>query len=192
MEGSGLSAGDILALTKGSDGTFGQNWIWIIGLLIIAGIFGGGFGGFGFGNNGSALTQAELQAGLYNQTTDRNLSDIRDAIAGVNASVLTTACNTDKEIMQNRYDNQLAIANSNSMMQNCCCEIKTAIHAEGEATRALITENTIQALRDEVAGYRETLSNANQSQNLLNAIGTWRANPPYPYYGAYPYGTTIA
>ena len=31
------------------------------------------------------------------------------------------------------------------------CEITTAIHAEGEATRALINDNTMQALRDKLA-----------------------------------------
>ena len=30
----------------------------------------------------------------------------------------------------------------------CCCDVKTAIHAEGEATRALINANTMQELRD--------------------------------------------
>lgn len=35
------------------------------------------------------------------------------------------------------------------MNQNTC-DITTAIHAEGEATRALIQSNEIQALRDKV------------------------------------------
>jgi hypothetical protein len=41
------------------------------------------------------------------------------------------------------------------------CEITTAIHAEGEATRALITENTIQALRDKLEDRDRALQAAN-------------------------------
>jgi hypothetical protein len=62
----------------------------------------------------------------------------------------------------------MQIAENRFAAQNCCCEtnrnidavryeaqkntcdITTAIHAEGEATRALIRENEIQALRDKV------------------------------------------
>lgn len=41
-------------------------------------------------------------------------------------------------------------AMSAQMNQNAC-DITTAIHAEGEATRALIHTNEIQALRDKVS-----------------------------------------
>ena len=47
MAEGGMSAGDVLALTRGNNDMFGGNWGGIIGLLIIAGIFGGGLFGFG-------------------------------------------------------------------------------------------------------------------------------------------------
>jgi len=57
------------------------------------------------------------------------------------------------------------------------CEITTAIHAEGEATRALITENTIQALRDKLEDKDRELLAANfqisqgaQNAYLIDAI----------------------
>ena len=64
------------------------------------------------------------------------------------------------------YGIQGALAENRFAAQNCCCEtnrnidavryegaqntcaITTAIHAEGEATRALINANTMQELRD--------------------------------------------
>ena len=51
----------------------GLDWSGLIGLLIIAGIFGYG-NGFGFGGNnaGTALGLADIQASLYNQTQDSN------------------------------------------------------------------------------------------------------------------------
>ena len=57
------------------------------------------------------------------------------------------------------------------------CEITNAIHAEGEATRALINANTIQELRDKLeARDREVmtrdfqLSQLAQNQYLVNEI----------------------
>ena len=57
------------------------------------------------------------------------------------------------------------------------CEITTAIHNEGEATRALINANTMQALRDKLADRDRELMTANfqlsqQAQNayLINEI----------------------
>ena len=57
------------------------------------------------------------------------------------------------------------------------CDITTAIHAEGEATRALINANTMQELRDKLADKDRELMTANfqlsqQAQNayLINEI----------------------
>ena len=51
MNGNGgLSAGDVLALSKNNDGIFGgEGFAGIIMLLIVAGLFGGS--GFGWGKN---------------------------------------------------------------------------------------------------------------------------------------------
>ena len=57
------------------------------------------------------------------------------------------------------------------------CDITSAIHAEGEATRALINANTVQALRDKLEDKDRALLTANfqlsqQAQNayLINEI----------------------
>lgn len=49
MTGNGLSAGDVLALSKDNDGFLGDGIWGIIMLLIIAGLFSGN--GFGCGNS---------------------------------------------------------------------------------------------------------------------------------------------
>ena len=153
MTNTGLTAGDIMALTKDNDGFLEGNGIIILILFFL--IFG--FNGWG-NRNGSALTQAELQAGLYNQTTDRNLSDIR-----------TAQCNTDMLINNASYNSLIQSKELSAQLANCCCEnrlgianlgaqinqntcdVVTAIHAEGEATRQLIQTNEIQSLRDKVS-----------------------------------------
>ena len=65
------------------------------------------------------------------------------------------------------------------------CEITTAIHQEGELTRGLITQNTIQDLRDRLADRDRDLVEANnqisqynQTQYLVNILKP-RAIPSY-------------
>ena len=74
------------------------------------------------------------------------------------------------------------------------CDITTAIHAEGEATRALINANTVQALRDKLEDKDRALLTANfqlsqQAQNayLINEIRPC-ARPAY--ITCSPYTTT--
>ena len=74
------------------------------------------------------------------------------------------------------------------------CEITTAIHAEGEATRALINANTMQDLRDKLADRDRELQTANfqLSQHTQNAtlISTLRPFPQPAYITCSPYQST--
>lgn len=174
MNSTGLTAGDILALTRDKEGVFGGDGVGFIILLFIFiwAVFGGN--GFGFGGNaGNALTQAELQAGLYNQTVDRNLADIR-----------TAQCNTDMLINNTNYNNLLQSKDLSAQMAECCCSVKGAIHAEGEATRAMIQNDKIEQLRDQVFASNLALSNANLANTVINAV---RPTPTPAYLTCSPY-----
>lgn len=184
--------------------TMSLDWGGIIGLLVIAGVFGGGL----WGNNGNYANNIE------NRFIERD-------IFNTNSNVLTSACSTQKEVLENKYNlgsqiqenrftnaiqttelqglinaNQLS---ANAMMQNCCCELKTAIHSEGEATRALIQNNTIQELRDKVAdkdrellatglSYGNTITANNVGDRILGNLGRY---VPYAGYNPYYTGTTL-
>lgn len=70
-----------------------------------------------------------------------------------------------------------AIANLAAENYRNTCEIATAIHNEGEATRALITENSIQALRDKLADKDRDILYANlqlsqkeQNETLIDVL----------------------
>lgn len=56
-----------------------------------------------------------------------------------------------RQIAECCCDNRLATANLSAQMDRQTCDITSAIHAEGEATRALMQTNEIQALRDKVS-----------------------------------------
>ena len=71
------------------------------------------------------------------------------------------------------------------------CEITNAVHAEGEATRALINSNTMQALRDKITEKDQELQTANfqLSQQAQNAtlISALRPFPQPAYITCSPY-----
>ena len=189
MNGNGLSAGDIMALTKDNNGLFGDGIWGIIMLLIIAGLFGGN--GFGFGGANGAVTEEYIA----NQFTQRDIFNNQTAmLEGNNAltrdilenrfNCSQNACNTQKEIIQNRYDNALQTQTLSAQMSNCCCDLKTAIHAEGEATRNMIQEDKIQQLRDQVYASNLALNNANLANQIINSVRPFPA-PSYPVSSPY-------
>jgi hypothetical protein len=180
---SELTTSDVLAMTKTNDGNgiFGGN---ATGFLIILILFflTGNWGG----NNSSvqgALTRAELYDGLNSQNTFSEFRSLQNEVtngfsnvsqnlcsgfSGVNQSI-NNALATSTLAMNNGFNGvQSAIADSNYRMADCCCQIKSAIHDEGEQTRALIQANTIQDLRDKVADKdREILSAGITASQLL-------------------------
>ena len=170
-----LSASDVMALTKDNDGFGG------VGLIILLFIFliGIGGNGFGFGNNAStALSLADIQASLYNQTQDSNSRQTQNQVAMVNDTVLN-----------NKYDNAVLIKDLSNQVSNSVAGLGNLIAEQGNQTRALIQSNYIselsdklQTTRDELSNVRQTsvLTNAinNQTNEILNAQGRYYLNPP--------------
>lgn len=90
----------------------------------------------------------------------------REGIAENRFAAQQCCCETNRNIDSVRFD-----------MSKGFCDVAGAIHAEGEATRALINANTIQELRDKLeARDREVLvrdfqlSQLAQNQYLVNEI----------------------
>ena len=206
---SGLSAGDIMALTKNSDGLFGDGIWGIIMLLIIAGLFSGN--GFGFGNRGNGVVANDTLLGE---------EFVKRDIFNTNQNVSNTACQTQKEVLENRYncsqnanvtqkeilqtrydtslglasiDKDLLLGNQTlqAQLSSCCCDLKTAIHSEGEATRSLMQQDKIDQLREQVSATNQALNNTNLANTVINSVRPFPI-PSYsvtsPYVGLYnPY-----
>lgn len=153
------SLADIRAATGAEENGWGGGGAWWIIILFLF-MFGMGGGGWGWGNRGNdALTRAEMQQGFDTQEITRKLDGLSygmcDGFYAQNTTMLngfacvTSAvrdaqfaaqqccCETNRNIDAVRYD-----------AQKNTCDITTAIHAEGEATRALIQKNEMQNLRD--------------------------------------------
>ena len=147
----------------------GLDWSGLIGLLIIAGIFGYG-NGFGFGGNNGALTTAEMQMGLYNQTTDNAIRGLSGQIASVNDAVLT-----------DKYDNALLMKDVSNQLSNSIAGIGNLVTQENQATRNMIMQNKIDSLADQITVLRGENSNLKQNEYLLSQLATTAPKPPCYY-----------
>lgn len=174
--GSGLSASDVLALTRGNDDMFGGIGGFILLFIFLMAISGNGFG-FG-GNTSTALGLADIQASLYNQTQDANSRQIQNSIAAVTDTVLN-----------NKYDNAVLIKDLSNQMSNSVAAIGNQIANQTATITNLFNQQTIDGLRDKLAVTRDELSNTRQTQvitdaintqtsEILNAQGRYYMNPP--------------
>lgn len=136
---STYSLSDIAAAT-GNEGMMGGGSWWVILLFLV--LFGaGGMGGFG---GRQAATTDELSAGF-------NFSGVNNKLDAIAASVTSEGRATDNAICQLGYQTLDQTSKLSAQLAECCCNTQQAIHAEGEATRAMIRENEIQTLRDQVS-----------------------------------------
>ena len=163
--------------------TMGLDWSGLIGLLIIAGIFGFG-NGFGFnGGTGTALGLADIQASLYNQTQDSNSRAIAASIANVNDTVLT-----------GKYDNALLMKDVSNQLSNSIAGLSNQISNQTNAILGAMNENVINDLRDKLAVTRDELSNQRQTAQITeNILSNLAITAPKPscYYNPYGCGSSL-
>lgn len=183
-----------MALTRNND-IFGGNWGGIIGLLIIAGIFGGGMFGFG-GNN--VYGDEFIKRDVFNTNSNVLTTGYENQIKTLDAkydnaiNTLSQSNNIQKEVLENRYQTSLGFANQQADNFRCCCEIKGLITEDGEKTRALITANRIADLEKELNQAQGIIANTAQTQNILNSLGNYYPKIGVNPYSVYGFGTTIA
>lgn len=168
----------------------GGYWIWIILLFLL---FGGNWGNNGNMQNDELMNQEFIKRDLFN--TNQNVS--------------SQGFQNSRDILESRYTTQLGLQNLGQQNQECCCatqraidgvntqgfkntcDITTAIHSEGEATRALINANTMQELRDKLADRDRDLLTANfqlsQQAQSANIINTLQPTPKPAYLTCSPY-----
>lgn len=189
------SLADIAAATNSHDGIFGGDSSGFIVLILFLIMLSGG-NGFGWGGNGNgALTRAELAQGFADNTVVRKLDGITqglcDGFYAQNTTMLQGFNTIGSQLAENRF-----------AQQNCCCEtnrnidsvkyenaqntcaIIHAIQADGDKTRAQMTQSEIQALRDKLADTRLELSQVNQNATIIGALQPV-AKPAYQVMSPY-------
>ena len=154
----------------------GLDWSGLIGLLIIAGIFGFG-NGFGFGGNGTAnaFAYSDLQNSLYAQSQD---NAIRSLAQG--------QCAITDTILSNKYDNAVLVKDLSNQLSNSVAAIGNQIANQTTTLTNMFNQQTIDDLRDKLQTTRDSLSNQIQTaqitENILGNLATTAPKPPC-YYG---------
>ena len=194
MDGYNMTPADMRAVTDGNrdyDGLgMGGGWMWIIVLFLF--LFGFGGGGM-WGNRGQGLTQMEMQQGFDTQEIVRKLDGINyglcDGFYAQNTTMLNGFAGVTTAVRDAQFAAQQCCCETNRNIdavryeaQKNTCDITTAIHAEGEATRALIQQNEMQALRDKVSELQLAQSQCAQNAYLTGTLRPYPV-PAYPVCG---------
>lgn len=169
-----------------NDGFGGGSFMYIFGLLILLGLFNGGFGGFGTNNAGVEAVQADVNRGFDNQNLQAQTRDILSAVTNGTAQsvaatnqtfhdTLTVLNDKYSEIARDIANVQVAQAQALANQNQCCCDTKMLIQETSAQNRydnamntAAINANTtaqIQSIKDMMAQDKiEAL------QNQINAL----------------------
>lgn len=187
-----MSLSDIAAVmpknTTDHDGFLEGNGIIILILFFL--IFGFG----GWGNNGNGNLSADMQRGFDTQAVISKLDGLTTGLCDTayeNARLIeqNTVTNmqgfnqTQMGMMQGFNGIQDSINNLSHQMEQCCCDLKTQMMQDKYET---LNRDYQQALA--------AISNATQTQNILNSLGRYVTNPPcfggYGNFYGYP-GATL-
>ena len=159
-----MSAADLAAVcgnngNRNNDGMFGNDWAWIIILLLFGWGGRGGYGGFGGGNGGynqpividagrsggccsPCATQADLAAGFNNSAVLSNLNDLQlgqagiqqtlcQGFNGVNTAILQGFNGVDNAVCNLGYNVQSGFNGLSRQIADCCCDTRGAIKDVG-------------------------------------------------------------
>lgn len=146
----------------GNNGIFGNDWAWIVILLLFGyggrgfGGFGGFGGGFGGGCGSPCATQADLAAGFNN-------SAVLSGINGIDSALCQGFNGINTAILQNGYNTQGAINGLSHQLSDCCCATQRAIDGVKyeNATNTCAIQNTIQNTT------RDVIDNANANSRAI-------------------------
>ena len=190
----------------GMNGMWNNPFIYLVWMFMARSFNGNGWGeGYGPGMAGLATaagqyaTQADIQRAFDTNSILQKLDGVTyglsDGFYAVNTSNLQGFNGIQRDLCAGFNSVNGNIAENRFAAQQCCCEtnrnidnvrfegskntteITNAIHAEGEATRALINANTMQELRDrleardrDILARDFQLSQLAQNQYLVNTI----------------------
>jgi len=162
---------------NGNSSVFGSDWLGAF--LIIAILFGGGWG-FG-GNRGAApyvATKEYVMESVNNQGIQNQLQQIALSSANNNYETAQRINDQTGMLQQQMFAHQLneesrfgelrsKLDQLGAQMEQCCCSIKTQ----------MLQDKYDEAIRELNKAYTDK-SNSEQSAYLLSVMGKWVANAP--------------
>lgn len=136
---SELSAADVAAVVgnnngRNNDGMFGNDWAWIVILLLFGwgrNGFGGYGGGYGAGASAPCATQADVRAAVDQQTLiskiDQQTYGMADSFTSLNNTLNNNFRGIDNAICTLGYQGAQHANNLSAQMASCCCDTRAAI-----------------------------------------------------------------
>ena len=206
-----MSPADMAAVmgtnNRGNDAFGGYGADMIIWLIVIAAIFNGGFGFGGWGGNGGfnspagqgALTRTDIDAALSTKGIESGITGIGTQLCNgfnsLSAQLADCCCSTKSavadvnynlaaqtNILQNTVNN-----NGNAIQQALNSGFRDVIDAQNAGTQRIVdlfTQDKIQSLQTELQSAQLQLSNAAQTNNIVNALRPTPI-PSYPVLSPY-------
>ena len=170
-----MTPADIAAVcgnNRNNDGMFGNDWAWIV-ILLLFGWGGRGFGGFGGGYGAGAgcgapcATQADVRSAVDQQTLisklDQQTYGLADSTYALNNTITNGFHGVDNAVCNLGYNVQSGFNGLSAQMAQCCCDTRAAISDvkytianEGCDTRHAIYNST-----------RDIIDNANANSRAI-------------------------
>ena len=198
-ENSGLSIGDVAALSNGGLGGLGGDLSGLIYLAVIFAMFGGGFGGNGAAAVGMGMaTQNDVQRGFDNLGIENQTRDILAAVTNGTAQTIAASTQNASNTISAIKDGNAALIREfgnvengitalSGKQQECCCEILRAVDGvnyNSAINTAAINANTTaqtQKILDAIMGNRlaemeqqiQQLTLQNAMQGVLRFPSAW-------------------
>lgn len=203
---------------RGNDAFGGYGSDMIIWLIVIAAIFNGGFGFGGWGGNGGfnspagqgALTRTDIDAALSTKGIESGITGIGTQLCNgfnsVNSNISNLGYNLQNcccDLKQGLGEVNYNLAAQTNILQNTVNNNGTAIQqalnsgfrdvidAQNAGTQRIVdlfTQDKIQSLQTELQSAQLQLSNAAQTNNIVNAL---RPTPVPAYLTCSPYQTIV-
>lgn len=157
----------------GNNGIFGNDWAWIVILLLFGyggrgfGGFGGFGGGFGGGCGAPCATQADVRAAVDQQTLisklDQQTYGLADSTYAINNTINSNFRGVDNAICNLGYNVQSGFNSLGHQLSDCCCATQRAIDSVKyeNATNTCAIQNTIQNTT------RDVIENANANSRAI-------------------------
>lgn len=209
MMSGGMSPAEALLVSdRNNDGWgFGGNggiMLLFLVFLLLGGRgwgFGNGMGWGGVGTGANFVNNDFLYTNL-NNTIGNGFTQVANQQFATQKDIWQTGSGLSQQMCNGFHGVESGLAENRFASQQCCCEtnrnidavryenakntcdIINAIHADGEATRAQMTQNTIQELRDQLQAAQLQLGNLSQTNTLIREI---RPCPVPAYPSCSPY-----
>lgn len=189
------------AMYSGGDGFGGGNmWVLFLFFLMAWGRGGFGWGGDNVGSGANFVNNDFLYTNLKN-TADNGFMQVANQNFAIQKDLCQGFGAVTREIAESRFADQNCCCETNRNIDAVryegaknTCDIITAIHNEGEATRQLITQGTIQDLRDRLEDRDRQLMTANfqlsQQAQSASLVRELRPCPVPAYPSCSPYAVT--